>query len=122
MARQAIRRHRAKKTKQPQPCSPRVIAEAEEDQRVLPSSDRTAQISREQLKEAVAEAIAKLPPKACEAIELRLIKGLSTREAAEKAGCSVEALYRRLQRAVRQLRHLRRSDERGRFPDESGPY
>ncbi len=47
-----------------------------------------------------------LPPKAREAVRLRFIEGLSLREAAAKAGCSIGAFYARLERAIKTLRKI----------------
>ena len=69
--------------------------------------DPVHQVSAQQLKEAIKDALAKLPPKARETIRLRFIEGLSSKEAAKRAGCSVNAFYKRLHDAVKALKELK---------------
>jgi predicted DNA-binding protein (UPF0251 family) len=45
-----------------------------------------------------------LTPKAREAVRLRFVEGLGPKEAAKKAGCSISALYKRLERAEKAIR------------------
>jgi len=59
----------------------------------------------------VEDTIVSLTPKAREAIRLRFVQGLSTVEAARVAGCSINAFYSRLERALRSLRR-RHGDRR----------
>ena len=62
------------------------------------------QISMQELKRAIEEAVSKLPPKAREAIKLRFIDGLSTEQAAQKAGCTPGTFRDRLAYALKTLR------------------
>jgi RNA polymerase sigma-70 factor (ECF subfamily) len=59
--------------------------------------------SGREFKKMLQDLKALMPPKAYEAVELRLVKGLSAKQAAEKLGCSVDAFRKRLQRAARTL-------------------
>lgn len=61
----------------------------------------------QQLRDAVADAIARLPPKARQAIKLRFIDGLSSKEAAEKAQCSLSVFYSRVHEGIKALRNLK---------------
>jgi RNA polymerase sigma factor (sigma-70 family) len=56
------------------------------------------------LAEEIYSIISKLPPKAREAVELRLIDGLDPKEAAQKAKCSVEIFYKRFHEGLKILR------------------
>lgn len=62
------------------------------------------QIEAQELKKAIEEAVAKLPPKARQAIKLRFIDGLSNKQAAQKAGCTPGIFYVRLSYALKTLR------------------
>jgi len=75
------------------------------------------QIEAQELKKAIEEAVAKLPPKARQAIKLRFIDGLSSKEGARNAGCSVNTFYKRLHMAVKALRKLK--DVRERFNSDT---
>jgi len=52
----------------------------------------------------LASALANLPPKLAQAVQLRVLEGLSSEDAARRAGCSSVALRKRLSRALRRLR------------------
>jgi RNA polymerase sigma-70 factor (ECF subfamily) len=56
----------------------------------------------------VRAALAGLPPRCREALELRALQGLSTQDAARRAGVSVNTLYCRFARGLRVLRRVRR--------------
>lgn len=56
--------------------------------------------------ERIHALLKRLPPKACEALRLRYLDGLTSKEAATVAGCSEHTLYVRLYRAIRSLRGL----------------
>lgn len=49
-------------------------------------------------------AITRLHPKERQAIRLRFVEGLGPKEAAKKAGCSIGAFYKRLERAEKAMR------------------
>jgi RNA polymerase sigma-70 factor (ECF subfamily) len=59
-----------------------------------------------EVKEAIEVALGRLPPKAREALRLRLIENVEPAEAARRAGCSLNALHQRLRYALRALRSL----------------
>lgn len=67
--------------------------------------DSVRQISAQQLKKAIEDAVAQLPPKARQAIRLRFIEGLSSKEAARKAGCSIDTFYHRFYEGLKALRN-----------------
>jgi len=63
--------------------------------------------SSKQLRKDLDEAIKQLPPKAKNAIRARLIEGLSPKDAAQKAGCSIQAFYKRFDAALKALETMR---------------
>ncbi len=75
-----------------------------------PNTDKTGQkdiyerILLSERKQIINDAVEKLPPKAREAIKLRFIEGLSSKEAAQKAGCPQKSFRRLLSLAVKALR------------------
>jgi RNA polymerase sigma-70 factor (ECF subfamily) len=58
----------------------------------------------EELVEEIANIISQLPPKAREAVRLRLIDNLSYEEAAKNANCSVGVLYDRFHEGLKIVR------------------
>jgi RNA polymerase sigma-70 factor (ECF subfamily) len=76
------------------------------NQRVRPNQNKLEHISTRDLKKLIRNALRKLTPKAAEAVKLRLIDGLSSKQAAQKAGCSLDTFHRRLERATKSLQHL----------------
>jgi RNA polymerase sigma-70 factor (ECF subfamily) len=72
--------------------------------------DRTDWISALLSHGSVENPGIKLSPKSCEALRLRFVQGLSMAEAARTAGCSVAALYSRLERGLRSLRQAVREN------------
>jgi RNA polymerase sigma-70 factor (ECF subfamily) len=70
--------------------------------------DLVRQVSAEQLKKAIKDVLAQLPPKAQEAIQLRFFECLNSKEAAKKAGCFAVTFRYRLHMAVKALRKLER--------------
>jgi RNA polymerase sigma factor (sigma-70 family) len=60
-------------------------------------------IERQEFIKVIEEALTKLPPKAKEAIKLRFINGLNSKEAAKKAGCSTNTFYQRLFLGIKAL-------------------
>jgi RNA polymerase sigma-70 factor (ECF subfamily) len=66
-----------------------------------------AESVRGEVQEAIEAALGRLPPKAREALRLRLIENIEPAEAARRAGCSLNALHQRLRYALRALRSLR---------------
>ena len=61
-----------------------------------------------QFRRIVREMESALPPNAREAFHLRFVEGLSPKDAAAKAGCSIGAFYARLERAIKTLRKIYR--------------
>jgi RNA polymerase sigma-70 factor (ECF subfamily) len=61
---------------------------------------------RQELIKIIEEAITKLPPKSRQALELRLIRGYSSKEASQNAGCTESAFRERLCYAIRALRKV----------------
>lgn len=70
--------------------------------------DLVRQVSAEQLKKAIKDVLAQLPPKTQEAIRLRFFENLNSKEAAKKAGCLAVTFRNRLHMAVKALRKLER--------------
>lgn len=62
------------------------------------------QILSQERRQIIENAIAQLPPKAREALKLRFIDGLSSKEAAQKAGCTIEVFQARLKFGIKKLR------------------
>ena len=69
-----------------------------------PYRGEAGMLSGRQFKKMVRDLKALLPPKAYEAVKVRLVEGLSPKQAARKLGCSVAAFRKRLQRAAGILR------------------
>jgi RNA polymerase sigma-70 factor (ECF subfamily) len=67
------------------------------------------QVSTQELKRAIEDAVIQLPLKAREAIKLRFIDGLSTEQAGQKAGCTPGTFCERLSYAVKILRKAKGS-------------
>ena len=60
-------------------------------------------ISQQELRDVIAQ----LPPRTQEAISLRLIEGLSIKEAAERIGCSIHTFCQRIYEAKRIIEKLK---------------
>ncbi|MHC4475960.1 MAG: RNA polymerase sigma factor [Planctomycetota bacterium] len=60
-------------------------------------------LSPQELRKRIEDAVSLLPPKARQALRLRLTEGYSTKQAAQKAECSIWTFYKRLDKAVRVL-------------------
>lgn len=73
----------------------------------------SGQIIQHQLQKTVQDMAVRLSPKAYEAIRLRFIEGLSVKEAAQKAGCSVKAFYSRQERSLKELKQMIVEKENG---------
>lgn len=107
MARHLIGRYCRAKRSRPKLIRIGSIDEVAKSWRIRQDRDLAEQISLQQLKKILEDAAEQLPAKACEAVKLRFIEGLSSKEAAQKAGCSVKAFYARLERATRALQRIR---------------
>jgi len=65
-----------------------------------------------QLKKIIIEEVAgQLPTKAYEAIKLRFIEGLCSKEDAQRAECSIDTFRKRLRRAGRILQKIREKEQ-----------
>ena len=62
------------------------------------------QVKFQELIEQINNTITELPPKAREEVKLRLIDGLTPKEAALKSGCSVERFYIRFHKGMKILK------------------
>lgn len=71
------------------------------------NSNLSEALSLDQLRKLFSEAAEKLPPKAKEAIKIRVIEGLFPKEAAKKCGCSRDAFYKRLHAAFNVFEKIR---------------
>jgi RNA polymerase sigma-70 factor (ECF subfamily) len=80
-------------------------------------TEPAGQIEEEELNKAIEDVVTQLPPKAREAIRLRFIEGLSSKEAAEKAGCSLYTFYKRLQRVMKTLQQIREKEKQSGIQD-----
>lgn len=100
VARNIIRRYHSKKKKQPQT----VTIGSIEDIVVYSDVQQHRFDSLTQLKKHVEKTIEQLPPKAKEAVRLRLIGSLDSKKAAEKIGCSTEIFYRRFYEGLKLLK------------------
>lgn len=89
------------RSRQPEPAGTDILREAQE-QRVSCEAGIDA---RREL-ERVFRLAPCLPPRLAETFRLRVIEGLSTREAARRLGVSEEAVRARLARARKRLRNL----------------
>lgn len=107
IARNAIRRYHRERTNSIRTVPIDSIEDIGPSYDIQQQQDPVRQVSAQQLKKAIKDVLAKLPPKAREAIRLRFIEGLSSKEAAKRAGCSVNAFYNRLHMAVKALRKLK---------------
>lgn len=72
-----------------------------------PSALPDVESARREMRDAFEAALGQLPPKAREALRLRLIEDLDPAEAARRAGCSVNTFHQRLSYALRALRSRR---------------
>jgi len=68
------------------------------------NQDPTNQISQKELEKLLEDAVEQLPPKAREAVKLRLVEGLEPEAAAKRAGCHVDTFYRRFYEGLKALR------------------
>jgi len=122
IARKLISRYCRNRRKQPRTVWIRSVDEIATSCDLRKYQNQVEQISPTELKKLIEDAVAQLPPKACEAIRLRFIEGLSSKEAAQKAGCSVGAFWKRLQRAGKTLRQIRRKTEQWKREDAVSSY
>lgn len=108
IARNTIRRYLRSRRNSIRTISIDLVADVGSGYDVQQHPDTVSQISERQFKKAIQYMIAKLPPKAQEAIRLRFIQSLGSEEAAKMAGCSVKVFYDRVSYAIKMLRKLKR--------------
>jgi RNA polymerase sigma-70 factor (ECF subfamily) len=89
------------------------IAEVATDRSIKRDQKSAGRILHHQLQKTVQDMTVRLSPKAYEAIKLRFIEGLSVKEAAQKAGCSVKAFYSRQERSLKELKQMIVEKENG---------
>jgi len=77
---------------------------------ICENNDPGEMISLHQFNRIVEIILTELTPKAREAVRLRFVEGLSLKEATKKAGCSIGAFYKRLERVERALRKAVKKD------------
>jgi RNA polymerase sigma-70 factor (ECF subfamily) len=82
------------------------IAEVADDHSIRQDQKSAGQVLQHQLQKTIQDMAVRLSPKAYEAIRLRFIEGLSVKEAAKKAGCSVKAFYSRQERSLKELKQM----------------
>lgn len=116
MARHLISRYCRARRSQPKLIRIGSIDEVAESLHIGQDRDLAEQTSLRQLKKILEDAAQQLPPKTYEAVKLRFIEGLSSKEAAQKAGCSVKAFYARLERATRALQRIRSRMQKREIP------
>lgn len=114
IARKIVAQYCRNKKKQPQTVQISLVGEIAASRGLRQSQNMVKQISLRELTKIIEEAAVQLPPKAYEAIKLRFIEGLCSKEAAQRAGCSIDAFWKRLQRAGRMLRQIREKRAIGR--------
>jgi RNA polymerase sigma factor (sigma-70 family) len=69
-------------------------------------TDPKRQITEQQFRKIIEIIQTGLAPKAREAVRLRFVEGLSPKQAAIKAGCSITTFYKRLERAIKILHKI----------------
>ncbi len=111
IARNVIRRHLRRQAHTIRTISIDLIKQSDVLSKTEPYRREGSMLSRRQVKKILKNLKGVLPPKAYEAVEVRLVEGLSVKQAARKLGCSVAAFRKRLQRAVGILR--RKIGEKG---------
>ncbi len=89
------------------------IAEVATDHSIQQDQKSAGQVLQHQLQKTIQDMAVRLSPKASEAIRLRFIEGLSVKEAAQKAGCSVKAFYSRQERSLKDLKQMIVEKENG---------
>jgi RNA polymerase sigma-70 factor (ECF subfamily) len=71
-------------------------------------SNPTSLLEKQELRKIIEEAVEKLPPKARQALELRFIKGLDSKEASKRAGCTAKTFRHRFNYAIHALKGIER--------------
>lgn len=107
VARNFVRQYLRKRNSQPITVPIESINETSADFDIQPHQDLPKPISSREFKTIIEDAVDQLPPKAQEAIKLRFIEKLSAKEAAEKAGCSVQVFCQRLYDAKKGIKKFK---------------
>ena len=107
MARNTIRRYHRERTNSVETIPIDSISDVAADYDIRRRGESPGQISEQGFERAIEDVTAKLSPKARQALKLRFIDGLGTKEAAKKAGCCIDTFYKRLQRAAKTLQDIR---------------
>ncbi len=111
IARNMIRRYHRRTKRSPRTMPADSINGLSLNHHIRERLDPGARIGVDQFKRIVRGIETALPPKAREAVRLRFVEGLSLKEAAAKAGCSIGAFYTRLERAMKTLREICRDEQ-----------
>ena len=106
IARNVIRKYQREKEKSQQTLPANSINGLFPRYHISKSTDPDGRISEQQYNKIIEVIQTGLPPKAREAVILRFVEGLSPKEAAKEAGCSLWAFYKRLERAEKSLRKV----------------
>jgi RNA polymerase sigma-70 factor (ECF subfamily) len=106
VARNAIALYQRKRKNQQRDVPIGSIAEVADDQRAQQDQKSAGRVSQQQHQKTTQDMSVRLSPKAYEAIRLRFFEGLSVKESAQKAGCSVKAFYSRQERSLKDLKQM----------------
>ena len=106
IAKNMIRKHLREKEKSPKTVPIDAINGLSPRYHIHGSTDPRTGISIQQFKKIIEVMENKLSPKVCEAVRLRFVECISPKEAAKKAGCSIAAFYKRLERALKILHKI----------------
>jgi len=106
VARNAIAPHLRKRKKHQRGVLIDSIAKVGTDYIIQQDQKSAGQVLQHQFQKTIQDMVIRLSPKAYEAIRLRFIEGLSVKEAAQKAGCSVKAFYSRQERSLKELKQI----------------
>lgn len=106
IAKNMIRKYQHEKEKSPETVPIDAINSLFPRYHIHESTDPGGGISVHQFKKIIEVMENKLSPKAREAVRLRFVEGISPKDAAKKARCSITAFYKRLERAVKILHKI----------------
>jgi RNA polymerase sigma factor (sigma-70 family) len=106
IARNMVRKYQREKEKLPESVPADSLNGFFPKYHVRESTDPKRRITENQFRKIVEVIQTGLPPKAREAVRLRFVEGLSPKEAAKKARCSIKAFYKRLERAIKILQKI----------------
>ena len=106
VARNAIAHYLRKKKNHQRDVPIESIAEFSSGHSIQREQKKAGRILQHQFQKTIQALAVRLSPKAYEAIKLRFIEGLSVKDAAQKAGCSVKAFYSRQERSLKELKQI----------------